>query len=231
MIDDLEMPDSPARAVLRRALGLAWWTFIVLIAMPVLLVLGLVITYQAERATPEDYPRVAPEEMMRRATSRSQEAYEVLGFDRAVPPGVVKLGVGTENYLSTDDCYPGGLEGMADEPVDGAYRLFHGWALDKASEQEALPALRRLRDHLKDTGWRIKEYGESQTGDEWNLRAERDGRSGDDGNETQHFNWRAEDQRFSGSSGMPCAYESEETYGDPLTGVHPPELRPGEGQG
>ncbi|MEU9010989.1 hypothetical protein AB0D12_14650 [Streptomyces sp. NPDC048479] len=231
MIDDLEMPDSPARAVVRRALDVAWWAFIVLISAPLLLVLGLVITYQVERATPEDYPSVAPEEMMRRATVRSQNAYEVLGFDRVVPPGVVEIGAGTENYLSTDFCHPGGLEGMADDPVDGAYGLYHGWALDKVSEKEALPALRRLHDHLKDTGWHISEYGEFQTGDEWNLRAERDGRAGDGGNETLSFTWRAEDQRFSGGSGMPCAYDPKKAYGDSLTGVHPPELRPGGGQG
>ncbi|WP_328676660.1 hypothetical protein OG905_23125 [Streptomyces sp. NBC_00322] len=221
-----ELPESPATAVVRRTLGVAWWIFIAALVTPVLLFAGLFVTYQVEGATPEDYPRATPEAMGDRAARLSQEAYEVLGFDRAVPPGVVEPGVGTENSFSTDDCYPSGLEGMADEPVAGAYRLSHHWELDQVPEREAVPGLRRLHDHLRKTGWDITEYREFPSGREWSLRAKRDGHAGDGGDERLVFSWRAGTQRFGGASTVPCAHDpAGEKGGSSVNEVEPPELR------
>ncbi|MCX4588096.1 hypothetical protein [Streptomyces sp. NBC_01481] len=218
-----DLTESPAMPVVRRALGVAWWILIAAIVTPVLLIAGLFVTYQVEQATPEDYPRATPEAMGDRAARLSQEAYEVLGFDRAVPPGVVEPGVGTENSFSTADCYPGGLEGMADEPVAGAYRLSHNWELGQVPEREAVPGLRRLHDHLRETGWDITEYRELASGGDWWLRAKRDAEDG--GEERLAFSWRAKTQRFKGGSTVPCAHDpAGEKDGGSVEKVQPPEL-------
>ncbi|MBT2526858.1 hypothetical protein J7E91_15845 [Streptomyces sp. ISL-99] len=194
------------------------------IAVPLLVILGYAITYSVQRSTPEDYPRMAPEEMGRRVAGNSQEAYTALGFNRVVP----QTGEDSENYTASSYCYPGGLESIADQSVDGAYRLYHRWALDNVPKNEALPALRRLREHLKDSGWRITDYGQSKDANEWNLQAQRGGHSEDGGDYEVSFSWNANRQSFTGGSGAPCAYDPQWKKSDPLPGteLEPPGLTP-----
>ncbi|MFF3687524.1 hypothetical protein [Streptomyces sp. NPDC002187] len=215
---DLDTPMSPAMTAVRRALDVAWWVFLAVIATPVLLILGLIVTYGVERAVPEDYPTVAREDMVRRITDRSQDAYEVLGFDEVVPTDA-------QNSLSGDHCYPNGLESVADTPVTDAYRLSHSWTLAGIPETEALPALRRLETHLKEEGWRIREFEELKSSDgEWELRAERDGATEEAGIERMVFTWMREGGRFYGGSHGGCAYEpaGSDLPADDIA----PELRP-----
>ncbi|MEV4329788.1 hypothetical protein AB0K02_04485 [Streptomyces sp. NPDC049597] len=187
MIDNLE----------RRRVPLLRWlciTLAVVIGVPVLFVLGLLVTYWVQSATPEDYPRVAPREMADRAASRSQEAYEVAGFDTVLPAG-------RYNGFGSDSCYPGGLEAIADTPVENAYALSHSWQLDDVPREEALAALARLRDRLEADGWDITSYERQQASEDWILRTER----GD--GERQVYEWMSEGGRFSGGVYMECAYD------------------------
>jgi hypothetical protein len=151
-----------------------------------------------------DFPRVAPEEMASRAFERSREAYEVLGFERTVEPGGEGTGSGPENAYGTDFCWDGGLLGMDDRTVDGAYRMSHGWALDHVPASQAVPGLRRLHRHLADDGWTVTSYREGGE-----LRVRRD-----DGDERMSFHWDPEREYFTGSAGLPCAYDPDWEDGD-----------------
>lgn len=190
-----------------------------IIGIPLLLVLVVLVTYGVQRATPEDYPKVAPQTMADRTTARSQDAYDVLGFGATLPPGEF-------NSLSAGHCYPDGLESVADESVDGAYALSHKWKLDGVPESDALPALRALRDRLKEEGWRIVSFDESPGGGDWTLRTERDG----DGR--QVYTWYRDGGRFHGGAHAECAYDPTQAaseyslVSDVTAGVHPPALRP-----
>ncbi|MFD3917369.1 hypothetical protein [Streptomyces sp. NPDC058595] len=198
----------------------------VLVAVPLLLVLGFLVTYSVQRGTPEDYERVAPQTMMTRIGDVSQESYEVLGFDTAV---------GSD--ASSALCYPGGLESMADEPVDGAYSLSHDWSVEDVTQAEAASALKRLRGHLKDEGWDIDSYeDETRSAYGLGLRASRGGPSDDGGDVRAVFEWREGQGRFDGSVHAPCAYDPGND-GDAGRGgtapatdagseVEPPDLRP-----
>jgi hypothetical protein len=207
MIDDLERRRFPV-------LRWLWITLAVVIGVPVLFVLGLLVTYGIESATPEDYPRVTPQKMADRAAARSQEAYEVAGFDTVLPAGQY-------NDFSADSCYPGGLEGMADTPVENAYALSHGWQLNDVPRDEALAALARLRDRLEADGWDITSYEQRQASQDWILRTER----GD--GERQVYEWMSEGGRFLGGVHMECAYAPAGEEGDVETELVPPALGAG----
>ncbi|MFJ4522735.1 hypothetical protein ACIP4Y_17585 [Streptomyces sp. NPDC088810] len=181
--------------------------------------------------SPRNLPRAAPEEMARRAFRHSQEAYEVLGFTRTVPPGGGRIGVDAENTLGAGYCYDGGLLGLEDETIDGAYRIDHAWALDDVPASQAVPGLRRLHRRLQQDGWEVSSYREGgKSGDDWSLFVQRDG-----GDERMSFTWFPDRQYFTGGATAPCAYDSGwtdgsgESYflGDAARSVTPPVLGPG----
>ncbi|MGW0869856.1 hypothetical protein ACWD3Z_05115 [Streptomyces sp. NPDC002740] len=178
----------------------------VLVAVPLLLVVAFLGWIAVVTKDASDYPRVTPEEMVNRAVDRSREAYDVLGFTRTIGPGVEKLGVSTENTVGSNHCYRGGL---TDETVDGVYSISHSWALDHVPAEQAIPGLRRLRDHLEDTGWDITSYRENVSGDYWDLYASRS-----DGDERVSFQWYADRDYFTGGTSMPCAADPGRRQGD-----------------
>lgn len=169
-------------------------------------VLALVVTL-AWGST--DFPRVAPEEMANRALQRSHEAYDVLGFTRTIEPGVEDIGVSTENTLGSSFCYDGGLLGLEDETIDGAYSMNHHWALDRVPAAQAIPGLRRLHQYLKDNDWKISSYREGEQGQDWSLFVQRD-----DGAERMSFTWYPDRNYFTGGAGVPCAYDPAWKPGD-----------------
>jgi hypothetical protein len=156
-----------------------------------------------------DFPRVAPEEMANRALQRSQEAYGVLGFQRTIEPGVEDIGVSTENTFGSSFCYDGGLLGLEDKTVDGAYSMSHTWALDHVPASQAVPGLRRLHRFFKENGWKITSYREGEQGRSWDLYVQRD-----DGDERMSFTWYPDREYFTGDAGVPCAYDPEWRNGD-----------------
>ncbi|MET8507640.1 class I SAM-dependent methyltransferase [Streptomyces sp. NPDC004787] len=166
-----------------------------------------------------DFPRVAPEEMASRAVERSREAYEVLGFSRTIRPGVADIGVSTQNTLGSEPCHDGGLLGMEDGTVDGAYSMHHSWALDHVTASQAEAGLRRLHRHLKDQGWEITSYREGGPGKDWDLFVQRD-----DGAERMSFTWYRDREYFTGGASVPCAYDPAWQTGD--TGTPGEHLRP-----
>ncbi|WP_037669861.1 hypothetical protein [Streptomyces griseus] len=194
---------APTRPTAAQAVGIGCAA---LIAVPLLLVLGLVVWIALETKEPSDFPRVAPEEMTSRVLDRSQEAYDVLGFTRTISPGVEKVGVSPENTLDADYCYAGG---MSDTIVHGVYSMSHSWALDHVGAEQAVPGLRRLRAHLEDTGWDITSYREAVSGDYWDLYASRS-----DGEERMSFQWFADREYFTGGAAMPCATDPGWQQGD-----------------
>lgn len=212
-LTDLDAPAGGGGNGVTRGVGIGCG---LLVAVPVLVVLGFLLTYSVQRATPEEYERVSPAEMMSRLSGVSHEAYGVLGFDGDTGPE-------TDPAPSDSSlCYPGGLESMADEPVEGAYSLADRWETDGVTEAEARPALKRLHRHLKDEGWDIDSYerfdgtayGSAETtgpAESLTLRASRAGSSDDGGDTRLLFEW--QDGRdgggFSGSVVSPCAYETE----------------------
>ncbi|MFE9928827.1 hypothetical protein [Streptomyces sp. NPDC005533] len=171
------------------------------------LVLVAALAWGARGST--DFPRVAPEEMADRAFQRSQKAYEVMGFERTIEPGVEDIGVSTQNTLGSDHCYDGGLLGLEDKTVDGAYAMSHNWALDHVPASQAVPGLRRLHQYFKDNGWKITSYGEGGQGRDWELFVRRAG-----GDERMSFVWYPDREYFTGSAGMPCAYDPQWKDGD-----------------
>ncbi|MFG2983802.1 hypothetical protein ACGFYQ_21565 [Streptomyces sp. NPDC048258] len=156
-----------------------------------------------------DFPRVAPEEMANRALQRSQQAYEAMGFKRTIEPGVEDIGVSTENTFGAGFCYDGGLLGLEDKTVDGAYSMSHNWALDHVPASQAVPGLRRLHQFFKDNGWKVTSYGEGEQGRDWDLFVQRN-----DGDERMSFTWYPDREYFTGSASMPCAYDPEWKNGD-----------------
>ncbi|MFH8749189.1 hypothetical protein ACH4GK_21085 [Streptomyces rimosus] len=201
----------------------------VMAALPVLLVLGVVALVMFESAVPEDYAEVAPEKMAERVVSTSEDAYRAMGLHRAIPRGEQRTEAGgrTVNRLDSGLCYPGGWESLEDRSVKGAYQLSHDWELDRVPAKAALPALERLRDHLKDTGWRVTRYGKS-VNDEWEVDAERDGDTSDDGVVRQSVTWFENGQRLHGGNTGPCAYEPgwKEDDGPPGRPVEAPAVFP-----
>ncbi len=186
------------------------------------------LAWNAEDAT--DLPRVAPEKTADRVFGQSQEAYDVLGFTRPVPPGVERVGVSTQNTLDAGYCYDGGLLGLEDKTVDGAYRMSHEWALDHVPGSQAVPGLRRLHQRLEDDGWEVSSYREGGKDKDWSLYVQRDG-----GDERMSFTWFPDRQYFIGGATAPCAYDpgwtddGTEAYspGDAAGSVRPPVLWPG----
>ncbi|MDI3386545.1 hypothetical protein QIS99_10015 [Streptomyces sp. B-S-A8] len=219
----MHTPSEAAPAAVNAAKGLAIGCA-ALVGIPLLVVLGYIVTFMAQRATPEDYPTVTPETAAGRLTAASQEMYEVAGFDRTLPPGVERIAVSTENVLDSGFCYPGGLESIADESVDGAYSLHHRWGVPDVPKDQGLAALRRLREHLRNAGWTITDYGKEQRSDEWELRAEK----GED--RRASFRWRADLGYFDAGAGSGCAYDPAWTVSDsgpPGEHLDPPTLTPG----
>lgn len=185
---------APRRLTTGQAVGIGCAA---LVAIPLVLVLAVIVWIAVETKDATDFPRVAPEEMASRALERSQDAYDVLGFTRTIPPGVEKVGVSPENTLDTSYCYAGGV---SDTIVHGVYSLSHSWALDHVPAEQAIPGLRRLRARLEDTGWDITAYRENVSGNSWELYASRS-----DGEERMSFEWFADREYFSGGAAMPCA--------------------------
>ncbi|MFE4332184.1 hypothetical protein ACFRQM_23015 [Streptomyces sp. NPDC056831] len=178
-------------------------------ALLVVLVLVLVAVLAGASSGSTDLPRVAPEDMAGRAFQRSQEAYDLVGFKRTVEPGVEDLGVSTENTFGSDYCYDGGLLGLEDKTVDGAYRVSHSWALDHVPASQAVSGLRRLHRHLKDNGWEVTSYREGAKGKDWDLFVQRD-----DGAERMSFTWYPDREYFTGGATVPCAYDPGWESGD-----------------
>ncbi|WP_411138042.1 hypothetical protein [Streptomyces sp. C10] len=174
-----------------------------------IVVLVLVVLLASGSWGSTDFPRVAPEDMASRAFQRSQEAYDVVGFKRTVEPGVEDIGVSTENTLSSSFCYDGGLTGLEDETVDGAYRMSHRWALDHVPASQAESGLRRLHQHLRDKGWEVASYREGAKGKDWDLFVQQD-----DGAERMSFTWSPGREYFTGSATVPCAYNPAWKNGD-----------------
>ncbi|MFC0597370.1 hypothetical protein [Streptomyces palmae] len=187
---------------------------------PVLLLVGVIVTYAIERAIPEDYPDAKPEVTARRITAYSQEAFAVIGLDRTLESNVYDMRAGNQNTLGSDYCYPDGLESIADEPEKGAYRMYHAWMVGKVGKRQGLEALRRVHARLKDTGWRITQFEEDRGIREWIVRAERDG--------GYHLSvvWEADYQRLRGGTGASCATDPDWTeedgrYYEPHVGAPP----------
>ncbi|MFH8294623.1 hypothetical protein [Streptomyces sp. NPDC018059] len=193
------VPDAPGPRASSRALGALGCVGATLVG--VFLVVGT-LAWSSWAST--DFPRVAPEEMADRALQRSQEAYTVMGFRRTIDPGVEDIGVSTENTLGSDFCYDGGLLGLADETVDGAYAMSHRWALDHVPASQAVPGLRRLHRYLQDEGWNVTSYREGERGGSWDLFVQRD-----DGDERMSFTWYPDREYFTGGATVPCAYDPE----------------------
>ncbi|MFE1444705.1 hypothetical protein [Streptomyces olivaceoviridis] len=210
---------SGARSLGLGCLGCAGLLFVAVVA------LFFQLTWNAQDAT--DLPRVAPEEMADRVFGHSQEAYDVLGFTRTVPPGVERVGVGTENTVDAGYCYDGGLLGLEDKTVDGAYRMSHSWAVDHVPASQAVPGLRRLHQRLKDDGWEVSSYREGGKGKDWALFVRRDRED-----ERMSFTWDPDRQYFIGGTTAPCAYDpgwtggGTDSYspGDAAHSVRPPAL-------
>jgi len=196
---------APSRPSAAGALGCGCVALVALLGFVVLLFVGLAWG----SAGAPDYPRVAPEEMAERAFERSQEAYDVLGFTRTVPPGVEKVGVSTENTFDSGFCYDGGLLGMDDRTVDGAYTMSHDWALDHVPASQAVPGLRRLHERLRDDGWEVTSYREGKGGQDWSLFVQRDG-----GDERMSFTWFPDREYFMGGASVPCAHDPAWEEGD-----------------
>ncbi|MET9557370.1 hypothetical protein [Streptomyces sp. NPDC006645] len=204
---DLTDLDRPAGSGALRGVGISCG---LLVAVPVLVVLGFLVTYGVQRGTPEEYERVGRDTMTSRMGAILQETYDVLGVDGDTRPA------GPGDSL----CYPDGLESIADEPVEGAYSLSDGWETDGVTGAEAGPALKRLHRYLGDEGWDIDTYerfdgtayrpaGTAGPAESLTLRASRPGPSDDGGDTGLLFEWRdgRDGGRFSGSVVSPCAYE------------------------
>ncbi|MFB6839903.1 hypothetical protein [Streptomyces sp. NPDC056361] len=172
-------------------------------------VLALVVALAWGSWGSTDFPRVAPEEMANRALQRSHEAYDVLGFTRTIEPGVEDIGVSTENTLGSSFCYDGGLLGLEDKTIDGAYAMNHRWALDRVPATQAIPGLRRLVRYFEDNDWKISSYREGEQGRDWELFVQRD-----DGAERMSFTWYPDRNYFTGGAGVPCAYDPAWKTGD-----------------
>ncbi|MEU4873862.1 hypothetical protein [Streptomyces sp. NPDC021608] len=190
----------------------------VLLAVPLLLALAFAVWIAVVTKDASDFPRAAARTAADRLAEHSQEAYDVLGFTRAVAPG--QPVVGDENVLGSDACYRGGL---TDEEVGGAYRMYHRWALADVPAGQARAGLRRLRDHLDDAGWDITSYGRDASRDAWELEAARS-----DGEERISFAWSADRGSFTGFASAACAVDPGWREGDDRPGedLTPPALRP-----
>ncbi|MER6413516.1 hypothetical protein [Streptomyces humidus] len=210
---------SPAPTRTRTAARAVGFGCAVLLAVPLLLLLAFVVWIAVVTKDASDFPRAAPEAMASRAAERSQEAYGVLGFTRTLGPGAGQPGVSAENTFGSDACYRGGL---TDEEVDGAYSMHHSWALDHVPAGQARAGLRRLRDHLEDSGWDITSYREDVSGD----RALKASRS--EGEERMWFKWSADRGYFTGGASMACAVDPGRGDGDDRPGddLTPPDLHP-----
>ncbi|MFI0220256.1 hypothetical protein [Streptomyces lydicus] len=162
--------------------------------------------------------------MATRLFQRSQEAYDVMGFKRTLQPGVEKVGFSTENTLDSGFCHDGGMLGLEDKAVDGAYQLGHRWALDHVPARQAISGLRRLRRHLTDNGWKVTSFSEGERGQDWDLFVQRD-----DGAERMSFTWFPDREYLIAGAAAPCAYDPAWKTGDSgPAGDHetPPVLRP-----
>lgn len=201
---DLDGSAGTGGGAVKRGVGIGCG---LLVAVPVLVVLGFLVTYGVQRGTPEEYERVGPEEMADRIGAVSDDAYGVLDF----PYADLESGMASESL-----CYPGGLESVADEPVEGAYSLSEAWEVDGVTEAGAAPALKRLHRHLKEEGWDIDSYERfdgayrpattAGPAESLTLRASREGPSDDGGDTRLLFEWR-DGGRFTGSVASPCAYD------------------------
>ncbi|MFB7374381.1 hypothetical protein ACFC0D_31605 [Streptomyces sp. NPDC056222] len=202
----------------RKGLRIGLYLVLGVVALPVLLILGLIIWFTVDSATGEDFPTVRPADRARQVTERSQEMYDAAGIDRPLP--AVRSGeyAAADNRITGDPCYPSGIEGIADTPEPGSYRLYHKWRLDAVDKAAGTAALGKLHAHLEATGWTIVDYGPS--GDDWELRA----RKGDIDDRVS-FTWRSHWQTLNGFIGSPCAYDPAGAEGDAaVEDLEPPAL-------
>ncbi|MGW1376972.1 hypothetical protein ACWD6P_22260 [Streptomyces sp. NPDC002446] len=207
---------APAPSSVLRTLGCGGVALVV--------VLVLVVQFAWGSWGPKDIPRVAPEDMASRAFQRSQEAYDVMGFKRTVKRGVEDIGVSTENTFGSSFCYDGGLLGLEDKTVDGAYRMSHRWALDDVPASRAVSGLRRLHQRLKDDAWEVTSYREGGKDKAWELFVRQDDRD-----ERMSFTWYPDREYFTGGVSVACAYDPAWKNGDvgpPGDQQWPPTLRP-----
>ncbi|MEU9864490.1 hypothetical protein AB0D99_26810 [Streptomyces sp. NPDC047971] len=203
---------------LRKPLRVGLYVVLGCVALPVLLILGLVLWYAVDAATGEDWPTVRPADMARRASDRSQELYDAAGIDRRLPAAHSDDLAEAGNRFGAESCYPQGIESISDTPEPGSYRLSHKWRLDGVDEKDATAALSGMHAHLKATGWTVTSYGPLDHIRE--LRA----RKGDE--ERVVLTWWSNRRTLDAFVGMPCAYDpagaEAETAVEELT---PPTLR------
>lgn len=102
--------------------------------------------------------------------------------------------------FSSSFCCDGGLLGLEDKTVDGAYQVSHNWALDHVPASQAVSGLRRLHQHRKDNGWEVTSYREDAKRGIWDLFVQRD-----DGAERMSFTWYPDREYFTGGASVPCA--------------------------
>ncbi|GCD44600.1 hypothetical protein [Streptomyces paromomycinus] len=218
-------PAAPKASPLRRAIAAA---------VPVLVVLGAAacgtaapapekpVEADPEKAVPEKaVPEAAPEEVAERVVSTSEDTYRALGLRRTIPKSEHSRPPGTRtvNTLYSDPCYRPGEGSLHDRPVDGAYQIRHIWALDRVPPGTVRPALDRLRDHLKNTGWRITSDAKPYD-DTWEMNAVRDDATSDGGAGHHHIFWYGDRQRLEGETSAPCARAPRWKEGDGRPGEH-----------
>ncbi|MQY14433.1 hypothetical protein SRB5_46000 [Streptomyces sp. RB5] len=198
----------------------------VLVALPVLVVLGFLVVLEVESSTPEDYPTVAPEETARQMFAVSQDAYAVLGFAPEVPPGNFTTGsdVSENGFDDLDYCYPDGLESINDQPEPNAYSFGHSWAISGVDAGEARAGMRRLRAHLEKQGWSVEDPGTGSG--ELGLSATK---GHGDSTTTASFWWQPrQGGRFDGGVGSGCAYAPDDIDAESVDTIafDVPPLRP-----
>ncbi|WP_405805693.1 hypothetical protein [Streptomyces sp. NBC_01187] len=194
-----------------QALGV---TCAVVVGIPALVILGFMITYSAERSTPEDYPEVSPDAMAARVTGNSLDAIDAMRLGMGHPKGWGKdWGTSDLNAgVDTSMCYPDGLESIADDPEPGAYQLSQSYEGPALSDRKTKAGFTRLEKHLRHKGWKITES--SDRGGMRELSAERDGYG-------INFVRHEEDRRLRVGGGAPCAHAPGWKEGDDT----PPEPR------
>ncbi len=205
------------------------WIAALLVTPVVLLVVG---GWYLMYGWPESYDKAPPPEMLKRIAADNQEAFRVLDLGTALTPRP-----GPEdprdhhdsNSASTDVCYPAdGLEQMDDKPVDGVYRVNHGWTVVRKDGTGVRAAFVRLKDHLAEKGWEV-DWSESINKQNFSVIARKD-------DYQLSVSWEADFKEVSSLGTSPCtrypstsqerAYRSGE-FGEssdrPLT---PPTLVP-----
>ncbi|WP_050502615.1 hypothetical protein [Streptomyces monomycini] len=215
-------PAAPKVSALGRVIAAA----VPILVMPGVVACGTTATAPAKpvEAAPENaFPEAAPEEVAEQVVSASENAYRALGLQRTIPRSEHSRppGARTVNTLYSGPCYRPGEGSLHDRPVGGAYQISHIWALDRVPSSTVRPALDRLRDHLKSTGWRITSYAKPYD-DTWEMNAVRDDAASAGGARHHHVFWYGDRQRLEGETSSSCTHaplwkESDGQPGEHLT--------------